>query len=193
MAIGVLTGPGVTPPERSPAGAWTAQALPAGETRWTIRLLEARAVDQAPMRDVLVRYPAVPESAFRVGASVFAGSRFAGKNEHLASAHLALSADLIVAGWGAFSLGAETAFAQSASLALGFQRGAVSPFVSGYLGAAVLATLRPAPTPGFELRAGTRMVWLPLDVAFQVHPWVTPVQGQVARYRLIVGLRVGVW
>ena len=193
MSIALLTGPGASPPAGTSQTAWAAQPLPQGETRWTIRLPEARSVANAPMRDVTVRYAKPRTTRWHLGASAFAGLRIASQNESLLAPHLALSADVIIAGLGAIMLGGESAFAHSASLSLAFQRGPVSSWVSAYLGGAVLATFSPDVTPGFELRAGIRLVWLPLDLAFQAHPWAKPGEGDVARWRLLVGLRAGMW
>lgn len=193
MAITLLTGSGAQPPESAALATWTAQPLPEGDTRWTVRLPAARSITNAPMRDVYVRYPQPRLSRWHFGSSVFAGVRFAGQNEKVAAPHLSVSADLVHERAGAFMLGGETEFAHSLSLSLAFQHGPVNQYVSAYLGGAVLATFTPAVVPGFELRAGARLLYLPLDLAFQLHPWVTPGEGHVALWRVIVGLRVGVW
>jgi hypothetical protein len=193
MAITLLSGPGASPPEGADHAAWAAQPLAQGNTRWTIRLPAATAMTNTPMRQVYVRYPQPRPSRWHLGASAFAGLRFASRNEPLLSPHLALSADVVIDGIGACMLGGETAFSRSASVSLAFQRGPVSPWVSAYLGGAVLATFSPEVTPGFELRAGTRLVWLPLDIAFQAHPWAKPGEGDVARWRLLAGVRAGMW
>jgi hypothetical protein len=193
MAIAVLTSKGATPPKDGPSLAWTRQELPEGETRWTIRLPGAASVDMAPMRDVDIDYPQPRRSRWSFGASVFAGARFATRNERLVSPHLGLSADAIVTHLGMLSLGAETGFNRSGSLSLAFQRGAASPMVSLYLGGALLASLAPHLTPGFEARAGIRLLWLPVDLALQAHPWATPGEGRVARFRVIAGVRLGAW
>jgi hypothetical protein len=193
MSIAVLTGQGVEPLEGTTSTAWTSQPLARGETRWTIRLPATSSHEQVPLREVTVRYPSRRPSRWKLGASAFAAIHFAGRNERLVSPHLAVSADIIAAGLGALMLGAETAFARSASLSLAFQHGVAVSFVSAYVGGAILASFSPQATPGFELRVGTRLVWLPLDLAFQAHPWVTPGEGRVARYRVLAGVRVGVW
>jgi hypothetical protein len=193
MAITLLTGPGALPPTGTDQVEWSAQPLATGDTRWTIRLPAATTVANAPLRQVRLEYPQPRPARWHLGASAFAGLRFAGKNEDLASPHLAISADLIIDGIGAFMLGGESEFTRSASLSLAFQQGPANPYVSAYVGGAVLATFGPEVTPGIELRAGARAVYIPLDLVFQLHPWVTPGEGHVARWRLIVGFRAGVW
>jgi hypothetical protein len=193
MGIALLTSRGALPPSDSPTSTWTSQPLPQGETRWILHLPEARSIEQAPLQEVEIRYPRPISSRWRLGASAFAGARFATQNERSAAAHLAVSVDTIVADLGAFTLGGETSFTHSASLSLGFQRGESGSFASYYLGGAALLSFGPSATPGFELRTGFRLVWLPLDLAVQTHPFVTPGEGHVARFRFIAGVRMRVW
>jgi hypothetical protein len=191
MAVVLLAGPGASPPENPSTGAWLGQALPRGETRFTVVLPEARSAAQAALQEVVVEYPSA-SPRWRLGASLFAGLRLASRNENTVAPHLAASVDAVVVGVGAVTLGGETSFSRSASLSLGLQRGDANSWLSYYLGGAALLTFDPSPNPGFELRLGGRAVYLPLDLAVQTHPWVTPGQGHVARYRLILGVRLGI-
>jgi hypothetical protein len=191
MAITIISSHGATPPTAPRSGpAWQAHVDAAGDTRWTIQLPPALRLEDAPLPEVNIFYDQ-PRHRMGLGASVFAAARFATQNEPTAAPHLGLAADLIVAELGMFSVGAETAFNRSATLSLAFQTGQAGPWVSAYVGGAALLTLSPEATPGIEARAGTRLIYLPLDVAVQVHPW--PRADQVARLRVLVGLRLALW
>ncbi|HEX7599568.1 MAG TPA: hypothetical protein VF518_15230, partial [Polyangia bacterium] len=143
MTVSVLTDQGALPPPGPGNVPWTVEERPQHEKRWRIVLPAADSIAKAPLRDVIVRYPARRPVTWSMGATGFAGVRFATRNEGLARFHLAASADLIVHNLGAFSLGGETAFSHSASISLGFQRGEAGEMAAYYLGGSGLLTFGP--------------------------------------------------
>jgi hypothetical protein len=189
MRVTVLTDPGATAPAPPSGHRW--QYHPGKPEQWFIELPEAVSVEAAPLREVVVDYPTEMQRQVYAGASVFAAARFASNNEPLLRPHLEVSADLVVAGVGGFSLGASTAFSKSTTFSTTYQRGLTSPYGSYYIGGGGLVTYAGSASPGMELRVGGRLLVVPLDLSVQVHPWAEKSRGDIAALRVLVGFRIG--
>ncbi len=188
MSIAMLADSDAIP---SPNVPWTRVQDDNGTVRFHAVLPAADKASEYPAEQVGVEYDDAHRESPRLGLTLFPALRLYSGGGQSKWFNMRATADLVVPRVAGFSLGAESDLSRSYSALLGIQKGTASAYASYYISGAGIAVIRPGFAAGFEVGAGLRLLVLPLDLAVQVFPYRSASAQDVARYRILLGLKVG--